>query len=203
MTIEATTAATNEIGHDLFPTPTPLPEGLVLRRLRAPDDYRPMNAIANAIRVAEGTDFSTTDEQFARFYADPPGSDPATDVAIAEIDGRIAGYGRVAYQRELGGDQLYQIIPFVDPAIAGSAVFGAMLDALEARAREIAATHPEAPKLYETFGGDLSPERDAEVMARGYGPIRYSYSMVRPSLDDLPDARLPEGLEIREVVPED
>ena len=83
-----------------FPTAGPLPAipGFVLRHLRAPDDYHAMNTIANAIRDAEGADFTTSDEQFARFYANPPGTDPATDVAIAEIDGRIVGYGRAAWR---------------------------------------------------------------------------------------------------------
>src|SRR5206468_1875506 len=52
------------------------------------------------------------------------------------------------------------------------------------------------------FGGDLSPERDELLRQRGYEPVRYFYSMVRPHLDDLADAPVPEGLEIRDVLPE-
>ena len=33
----------------------------------------------------------------------------------------------------------------------------------------------------------------------GYEPIRYFYGMVRPNLDPIPDAPMPDGLEIREV----
>jgi mycothiol synthase len=185
-----------------FPSTAPLPAGVVLRHLRAPDDFHDMNMIANAIRRAEGTDFSTTDEQFARFYADPPGSDPATDVAVAEIDGQIVGYGRAAWHEELDGTRVYEVIPFLDPTLAGSKLFVALVDALEARDRIIAANHPAGEKQFETFGGDLAPERDALLRAHGYEPVRYFYSMLRPTLDDLPDAPLPEGLEIREVVRE-
>jgi mycothiol synthase len=185
-----------------FPTARPLPAGLLLRHLRPPDDYPAMNAIANAIRAAEGTDFSTTDFQFQQFYENLTGCDPATDVAIAEIDGRIVGYGRAASHQELDGTRIYEVIPFVNPAVAGQEVFTAMLDAIEARARAIAAEHPPGKKLLETFGGDLAPERDALLRAAGYEAIRFFYSMVRPSVDDLPDAPLPEGLEIREVLPE-
>jgi ribosomal protein S18 acetylase RimI-like enzyme len=186
----------------LFPTASPLPSGLVLRHLVAPDDLSAMNAIANAIRAAAGTPFYTTDEQFARFYADPPGSDPATDVAVAELDGRIIGYGRAAWHAELAGDRIYEILPFIDPAASGVAVFTAVVDALEARARLIAAAHPPGEKWFETFGSDLAAERDAILDAAGYAPIRYFFAMVRPSVDDLPDAPLPAGLEIREVLPE-
>ena len=36
----------------------------------------------------------------------------------------------------------------------------------------------------------------------GYRPARYFWEMVRPTLDDLPDFPLPEGLEVRPVLPE-
>ena len=187
-----------------FPTAAPLPPipGLVLRHLRAPDDLHDMNAIANAIRAAEGTQWSTTDQQFAEFYADPPGSDPATDVAVVEIDGRIVGYGRAAWHEELDGTRIYEVIPFLDPVGIGPELFVAMIESLEARLRLIAAGHPAGARMFETFGADLSPERDALLRAAGYEPVRYFYAMARPSVEDLPDAPLPEGLEIREVRPE-
>jgi mycothiol synthase len=185
-----------------FPTAGRLPAGLVLRHLRPPDDYAPMNAIANAIRAAEGDDFYTTDEQFQKFYENLSRCDATTDVAVAERDGRIVGYGRAAWHEELDGTRIYEVIPFVDPKVAGQDVFTAMVDAIEARARAIAAGHPAGPKLFETFGGDLAPARDALIQARGYEAVRFFYAMVRPSLDDLPDAPLPPGLDIRAVLPE-
>jgi GNAT superfamily N-acetyltransferase len=36
----------------------------------------------------------------------------------------------------------------------------------------------------------------------GYKPVRYFHEMVRPSLDDIPDFALPEGLQIRPVLRE-
>jgi mycothiol synthase len=186
----------------LFPTVDSLPTGLVLRHLRPPDDYPEMNAIANALREVEGNTFYTTDEQFSQFYEHLSRSDPVTDVAIAEIDGRIAGYGRAAWHEELDGTRIYEVIPFVDPIVAGQDVFTAMVGAIEARATAMAAGHPPATKYLETFGGDLAPERDALLRAGGYEAVRFSYSMVRASVDDLPDAPLPAGLEIREVRPE-
>jgi mycothiol synthase len=184
-----------------FQTAAPLPAGLVLRHLRPPDDYPGMNAIANAIRRAEGDTFYTTDAQFSQFYENLSRCDPVTDVAVAEIDGRIVGYGRAAWHEELDGTRIYEVIPFVDPNVAGQDVFTAMIDSIEARARAIAAGHAPATKLLETFGGDLAPRRDALLRAAGYEPVRFFYSMVRPSADDLPDAPLPAGLEIREVLP--
>jgi mycothiol synthase len=186
-----------------FPVPPsvkPVP-GLVLRHLRAPDDYPHMNAIANAIRAAEGNNFFTSDEQFQLFYDNLRDSDPATDVVIAEADGSIVGYGRAAWHDEVDGPRIYEAIAFLDPAVAGSDAFVAMMAVLEARLREIGATHGPGERFFETFGSDLSPERDSLLRRGGYEPVRHFYSMVRPTLDDL-DAPLPPGLEIREVMPD-
>jgi ribosomal protein S18 acetylase RimI-like enzyme len=185
-----------------FPTPHPLPPGLVLRHLRPPDDYPPMNAIANAIREAVGQDFTTSDEDMARFYANPPGSDPATDVVVAERDGVIVGYGRAASNQETDGRRVYEALLFADPGVSGRDVFEALLDSVEARIRVIAAGHPDGEKVFETFGGDQAPERDRLLLERGYAAVRHAFVMVRPTLDDLADAPLPAGLEIREVRPE-
>ena len=197
-------AAQGETAMDSFATTRSLPAipGFALRHLRMPDDMVPMNDIANAVRRSQGDDFYTTAEQMQQFYEDPPGSDPASDVAVAEIDGQIVGYGRAAWHEEPDGPRIYEVIPFVDPTVAGEVVFMAMVDALEARLRTIAADHSAGEKLFETFGGDGAPEREALLEGIGYEPVRHGYAMLRPSVDDLPDAPLPAGVEIREVLPE-
>jgi ribosomal protein S18 acetylase RimI-like enzyme len=91
---------------------------------------------------------------------------------------------------------------FADPRGTGRDAFEALFDALEARVRVIAAGHPTGAKVFETFGGDLAPERDRLLLERGYTAVRHEFVMVRPTLDDLPDAPLPDGLEIRQVRPE-
>ena len=103
---------------------------LVLRHLRAPDDYAAMNAIANAIRAAHGDDFYTTDDQFQQFYQQLDDGDRDHNVAIAELHGRIVGYGRAGWRQELDGPRIYDVVPFVDPNVAGEGVFLVMLDAV-------------------------------------------------------------------------
>jgi ribosomal protein S18 acetylase RimI-like enzyme len=189
---------------DAFRTVRPLPPipGLRLRHLRAPDDYPAMNAIANGARAAMGDDFTTTDEQFAAYYDKPSDFDAARDVAIVELDGRIVGYVRTGVHQQTGGPRVYEVVPFLDPGVASDPVLSIMLSAMEEHARDLAAADPGGEKVLQTFGGDRAPDREQIVIAAGYEPIRHEYSMVRPHLDDLPDAPLPEGLEIREVRPE-
>ena len=189
---------------DSFATSRPLPAipSFVLRHLRTPDDIASMNDIANAVRRSQGDDFYTTAQQMQQFYEDPPGSDPVRDVVVAEIDGRIVGYGRAAWHEQPDGFRIYEVLAFVDPMVAGEDLFMTMVDALETRLRVIAAEHPRGEKLFESFGGDSAPEREALLLGLGYQPVRHGYAMLRPTVDDLPDAPLPEGLEIRDVLPE-
>ena len=181
-------------------TPPSIP-GLLLRHLIRPDDYPGMNLVANASRAAEGEDFYTTDDQMRVFYENLPTSDPARDVAIAEAGGQVIGYARAGWREELDGLRVYEALPFVHPEAPGE-LLPFMLLSIEDRLREIAAEHPAGDKVLETFGSDAVPERDALIRQAGYDVARYFYTMIRPSVDDLPDAPLPDGLEIRDVLPE-
>jgi mycothiol synthase len=189
---------------DAFTTVRSLPEvpGLALRHVRAPGDYPRMNAIANATRAATGSDFTTTDEQFQLFYERPSDFDRERDVVIVEIDGRIVGYVRGGIHQEVGGPRIHEITPMIDPALSVDPMLGLMLGLMEDHLRELAAATPDGDNVLQTFGGDSAPEREAIILGAGYVAIRYGYSMVRPHLDDLPDAPLPAGLEIREVQPD-
>jgi ribosomal protein S18 acetylase RimI-like enzyme len=189
---------------DAFRTSQPLPDipGLVFRHVRRPDDYPQMNVIANATRAATGVDFSTTDEQFQSFYEHPGNFVTERDVAVVEVGGRIVGYVRGGVYNQVSGPRVFEIMPFLDPAVAPKPLLPFMLSAIEDHLRELAAAAPPGEKVLETFGGDSTPDRDELIVRAGFEPVRFFYSMVRPHLDDLPDAPLPPGLEIREVQPE-
>jgi len=189
---------------DAFPAARTLPDfpGLVLRHLRAPDDYVRMNEIANATRAAVGEDFTTTVEQFAAFYDHPGDFVAARDVAILEVDGRIVGYVRGGIHQQVSGLWIYEILPFLDPDLAPGRLLPLMLESIEDHLRQLAAAEPGGEKVFQTFGGDSAPDREQLILDAGYEAVRYGYSMVRPNLDDLPNAPLPDGLEIREVRPE-
>ena len=191
---------------DAFPTPAALPhiEGMALRHLRAPADYPAMNTVANRARVAAGERFATSDEDLAAFYDHLPDSDPATDVVVVTVNGAIVAYGRVTSGKELSGDgaHLHDTICFVDPDWTRRGVGGALLATLEARAAGMAADVPGAAHVLQGEAEDAAIGHTALLISAGYQPIRYSYTMRRPNLDDQFDAPLPAGLEIRDVEPE-
>jgi mycothiol synthase len=180
--------------------PTSVP-GLSVRRLRAPDDYARMNEIANDQRVADGHEFYTTVEQMQNHYSHLDHTDLALDVFLIELGGALVGYVRAAWYDE-PAVRAYEPIVFVDPAIDREVVYPALFDLANERIAELAASHPPGPKVARAEVTDAGRIVEATVRERGYRPVRTFHVMVRPTLDDLPDAALPEGLEIRDVRPE-
>lgn len=159
-----------------------------------------MNKVANAARFAEGDEFVTSDEQFSEFYSHLSNCDPATDIAIAERDGGLAGYARIWWY-DMQNERAYEPTVLTRPG-EGRQLQDALMEAMEVRGREIAATHPPGPKGFYADSTDMATDRVHVLLQRGYQPVRYFYSMVRPNVDDLPDAELPPELEIRPVRPD-
>jgi mycothiol synthase len=181
---------------------TPAIPGLRYRRLDAPRDYPRMNAIANAVRVAHGDTFYSNDEQFQRYYEHIENCDLDRDLFLAELDGRLVAYVRVGWYDEPDA-RVYQPIVFLDPAVADQPLMDALFDLAEERMTEIAAAHEGVERVARMDVTEADPLLEATLRTRGYEPVRFFYAMVRPTLDDLPDAPLPAGLEIRDVRPED
>ena len=174
--------------------------GLAFRRLDAPADYARMNEVANAARIAQGDAFYTTVEQFQRFYDQFERAALARDLFLVELDDRLVGYIRVGWRDE-PQTRLYEPIVFLDPDVATRAIFDALYDVAERRIAEMVEGHPPGPKVARiNTSGAL---REAALAARGYTRVRTFYTMVRPTLDDLLNAPMPAGLEIRDVRPED
>ena len=163
--------------------------GLRYRRLQAPADYGRMNEIANAARIAHNDTFYTTEEQFQRFYERIERCDLTRDLFLVELDGRLVAYVRVGWHDEQDV-RVYEPILFLDPAGATEPIFDELFDLAERRVAEVADGHPPGPKVARTTAADAALE--AVITARGYEPVRWFYVMVRPTLDDLPDAPLPD-----------
>jgi mycothiol synthase len=174
--------------------------GLRLRHFRGPDDFPGMAAANMAMRVACRAEESVTVETLANQYAHLSNSDLDRDLAIVELDGRVVGYVRVEWSDQNDGSRSYDNICFLDPAVRGRGIGTAMLRWSETRRREIASDHAaDKPRWMgsETLDADDGAKR--LLVAYGYRPVRTFYNMVRPTLDGVPEAVVPEGFEIRAV----
>ncbi|MEO7117664.1 MAG: GNAT family N-acetyltransferase [Candidatus Limnocylindrales bacterium] len=177
--------------------------GTTFRHLRPPDDYVSMNTVANALRAADGEDWATSDESFRAFYDHLVNCDPATDVMVVERQAMVIAYGRAAWLEELDGLRTYEPISFVDPDATDAIVLRrSIIETMETRCRQMAATHPASPKSFQLSAADSATDYAALILELGYSQERYFYTMVRPNLGDLPGMPLPAGLEVREVEPQ-
>jgi GNAT superfamily N-acetyltransferase len=178
-------------------------EGTVFRPFRDAADYADFARIITAWSEGQGDDRVETAEGIASGYENLERCDPARDLVVVEVDGEPAAYSRVWWNQEVDGPRLYEHACFVDPAVGRRGIGSALFAWNEARLREIAAEHDAPDKMFEVWANDRNLGATAIIRDAGYEPVTYSAEMVRPSVDDLPDHRLPEGLEIRPVREED
>lgn len=178
--------------------------GLVFRRFRGADDFPHMLAVITACAAADGLERADTVESMAALYAHLSNCEPERDIAIVEVDGRVVGYSRGFWWEEADGPVIFLGVEFLAPAWRYRGIGRAMLRRLEARQREIAAAMQpaERPKFFQRFTDSKETWLLALIEGEGYRPFRYTFNMVRPSLDDVPDFPLPAGLELRPARPE-
>jgi mycothiol synthase len=176
---------------------------LAFRRFRGEEDYPAMIAVIEGSKEADQIERKETVEDIARQYRHLFNCDPHQDMLFAEVFGDVIGYSRVWWQREQDGKLRYQHFVFLLPDWRGRGIRRAMLRRNERRARQIAAGHStDVPRLLETWASETETHWEALVLDQGYEPVRYSFEMVRPDLENIPDLQLPEGLEVRPVSPQ-
>lgn len=177
--------------------------GLVFRGFRGEADYAAIVAVLQGRKEADQIERTESVEDVARSYRHLFNCDPYRDMLFAEMDGEVIGYGRVWWQRELDGKLRYEHFAHLLPGWRGTGIWRAMLRHNERRLREIAADHPmDVARLFEAWASDTEQQWEELLLSAGYEPVRYGFEMVRPSLDDIPDLPLPEGLDVRPVTPE-
>ena len=178
--------------------------GVEFRAFRGPADYPELARIITAHSKGEGDDRVETAEGIASGYDHLENCDPARDLVVVEVEGIPVAYTRVSWEQEADGPRVYRMFCFLDPEYMGRGIGTALVAWDMARLREIAAEHDDAPeKFFETWLNDGNVAAAALIRGAGFEPITYSATMVRPTVDDVPDHRLPEGLEIRPVRDED
>jgi mycothiol synthase len=173
--------------------------GLRFRSFAGPVDLPPMLEVLMSSKLADGLEEGDSLEQITNTYAHLENCNPYEDMIIAEVNGRMVGYSRVTYHFEDNtGDGIYYLFGFIRPEWRRHGIGRAMMQHNEEHLRQIAAGHTvKGKKFYETFLQTTQLGAIALTLQSGYQPVRYSYIMIRPDLENLPDALMPEGLEVR------
>lgn len=173
---------------------------IVLRNWRSNSDTVLVSDIARRSYRADGIDVDLSPERLGNMFEHMAGMDPREDVFIAEVDGVPAGYLAVFWRDEQGGPRVYRLDPVVTPEFRDSDVLQALYRASVQRVSEISGAHPaDREQVLALHAADSETELLELAAEEGFQPVRYFYRMVRPDLDDVPLAPMPEGLEVRPV----
>ena len=116
------------------------------------------------------------------------------------MDGTLVGFTIGGWGPDNDGGHNYGVWGTVDPAWRRRGIGAALLRWTEARQRQVAAGHPASvTKRLESWAHDAEAARIALLEGHGYAVVRYFFLMDRPTLDGVPPASFPDGVEVRPV----
>jgi mycothiol synthase len=183
---------------ELVTEPPPVP-GLRFRGYAGPTDLAPIVELGRAANLADEFDYMPTVADLSNEFEHADGLDLASDVVLAEVDGRIVGMGQVRY-RARDNEHTYELSGSVHPDLRRRGIGRAILHASElraqARSEELA---DDVPRSFASWGPDQAIGQGALLEAEGYDPIRYFFEMLKGDLGVPAPVALPEGLELRPV----
>ena len=182
--------------------------GLRFRRLRLPDDLLSLSEMHNRACEADGLDERESPEEWESWLAHPSGFDPLVDCLVGDVEGRIIGYAQARANDDNDGGRNYVAGGEVDPEYRGRGIGRALLRHnmrhLRDRARGEAKAASAAPtdRRLESWAFESQSRRSRLLASEGFEVVRWFFEMLRPNLDDIADMPMPDGLEVRPVVPE-
>jgi mycothiol synthase len=178
--------------------------GLIFRRFEMDRDVAPLADLIVEADLADQDNYLPSVDDLRNELEHQPGPfDPARDMLVAEIDGKLVG-GTIRSSRIRAGVVQHEIDGWVRPEHRRRGIGRALLQWTEARSREAAGEWAGSePHAITRWVSDTQVGAVALLKAEGYKQVRYGFMMVRDLSEPIPDAPLPEGLEVRPVVEAD
>lgn len=193
----ASTPTTNSTRVPL-PRAARLPE-VSFRFFRDPSDYARLAGLTASANQYDEIPWVPSARQLETEIGGKSSIDPRQDLLFAELDGQVVASTLV--QRVVRDDSpMYDMEGFVHPEFRRRGLGTALLEWSLDRIRQRAAI--EDPGVNVTVeGGAEDQEAAHRVLLEGAGfeIVRHFFLMRRPTLDDVPEAAMPPGLEIRPV----
>ena len=163
-------------------------------------------ALIGAANLNDGVDWLPEADEIQHEWEHDDGLDLDEDALVAEVDGIPVAF--VEQDWRLRGERVFhQLSPLVHPAWRHRGLGRALLawaEARAARAVEAGTMGPRDVPHVLTGWADLEITDVAPfAAAAGYRVEGFGVLMTRSLVEPIPDAELPEGLEVRPVRPED
>jgi mycothiol synthase len=189
---------TSNVRHVNLPNAPAIP-GLAVRHFAGAADYSPLADLTVAANQFDQIPYLPTAGDLKVEMEAAEGVDPIDDVVLAEVDGRLiaaTGLERVVRDDVPTYDIWGTVHPDQRRRGLGTALMGWALE----RAR-VRAGHQDqgAAVALGSFAEDTETGHRALLASVGFEPARHFFLMRRLGLDDIPDAPLPDGIELRPV----
>ena len=179
---------------------TVIETGLELRPYAGEADLVEIARLYNAEAAADRLDRRTSAQELVAEFGHPNASfNPARDVTLAELDGQVVGVAQREVVDTTDGHREYRLDGVVDPAFRRRGIGRALLDENERRARELAALEGAPSPIFGSWSFERQAADTALLEGAGFERARWFFDMVRPTLDDIPNLPLPDGLEVRPI----
>jgi len=177
--------------------------GLAFRHFEGEQDLPTIVDVSNRSMEADGDAFVFTMSDVQTEYGTPINFNPSEDVMIVELDGKPVGVSSVRWKQKPEGIRLYEHHAHLVPEARLPGLRRSMFLWGEQRLREISAGHdtPDMKMLEVWTKAEMNDWRKLAA-ANGYKDDWHLFEMRRPNLEDIPDHRLPPGIEIRPVTKE-
>jgi mycothiol synthase len=183
--------------------------GVEFRGFIGESDYSNILAIIDGSKQVDGIERSDTLEEITHYYKHLHHCDPARDMLFAEADGQAVGYCRSWWDINEDGEFKGFSLAYLLPEWRRKGIGRTFLHFCEGRLLDISTElietgqlAPDAHRSSNAYTSEVEAGKEALLLQEGYTAERYSFSMVRPNLEDIPDLPLPDGLEVRSVLPE-
>jgi mycothiol synthase len=178
-------------------------DGLRFRRPR--DDDAEYEAIAGMIVAANRLDeilWVPTAQNLRDEIESSAGVDPQADIVVAEIDGRVVG-NSVVDRVMRDGVATYEMSGFVHPDVRRRGLGRTLLRENLRRATERAAAEPPGQAaVARVHAEETETGHRALLDSHGFEAVRWFFLMSRSTGGEIPNAPLPDGLELRPVTPD-
>jgi mycothiol synthase len=179
------------------------------RSFQGESDYPIILTLIEGCKTVDELERSDTLEDVARNYSHLVNCDPYQDMLFAQVGNQAVGYCRNWWYTDQEGQWVGSNIAFVLPAWRGHGIGGTFLRFSENRLKQISEELIQEGRLaagvkrvFSIFITQNEASKEKLLIENGYEPVRYFCEMVRPDLENIPDAVLPDGLEVRPALPE-
>lgn len=175
--------------------------GISSRSLTRPGDFQLVADLVVAEARADGqADSVMTAEEVEVAFRNTDHMDVARDFRFVEVSGETVAYVTTRWWDEIDGPRVYRHMCKVVAEWRNQGIGSAMLDWAQEHLADRATQHDTGrQKVYRTDVDEGSVGGAALLEANGYRPIQHGATLIRHNLDNIPNAPLPAGLEIRPV----